>query len=217
MAIVYTKLSIVERLRRAVANNFPTDDDSLSNTEVLLMLDQALAYAMVGMTYQGAKVEGTIAVPEGFITTYSISTLSQNSTTQEWYADLPQPPVSLPLGYSVTDVFFAKDGLGKGDPILPIESKRVAYREFMTLPSGARYWIKGKRIYLKASNGNPLNNLPLYVDMMKTRTQDINEEITAPDDIIEIAYNMVFKQLTLRYQMPQDTIKDQLPAGIKTS
>jgi hypothetical protein len=70
---------------------------------------------------------------------------------------------------------------------------------------------------VKASNGNALSGMNLYVEMMKTRTQDINEAINAPDDIIETVFMDVVKQLAQRYQMPQDIVKDQLPAGNKAS
>jgi hypothetical protein len=113
MAIVYTKKSLVERVQRHLANNFPSDDSSLSETEVLLMIDQSLAFSMVGNVYAGAKVEGAIAVPEAYLTTYLIGGLVKNYNTDEWYASLPQPPVSLPLGYSVTNVYFATPGSGK--------------------------------------------------------------------------------------------------------
>jgi hypothetical protein len=172
---------------------------------------------MIGQVYAGAKLEGNIAMPEAYISTYNISSLTKDQTTNYWYGTLPQPPVSLPLGYSITDAYFANSANGISDPIFPIENKRVSFRKFMPMPTGIRYWVEGQTIYLQASNGNPLNGQNLYIKMASTRTSDVNAPMNLPDDAIDGIFNGVIKLLANRNQMPQDVIQDDLPAGNKNS
>src|ERR1051326_8323482 len=141
MALVYSKKLFIERVRRHMANNFPDSDMSLSENEVLLYIDQALAYNMVGQVYNAAKLEGNLVMPEAYLSTYLITNIQLDSNTGYWYVTLPQPPVSLPLGYSITNAYFAKTAYGQSDPILPIRNKRVAFRRFMPQVPGTRYWV----------------------------------------------------------------------------
>jgi hypothetical protein len=213
----YTKRALVERLMRDFYNGFPDSDATLSQNEVLLHVDQAIAYSMVGQAYNLAKLEGNLVTPEAYVSRFSLSTISKNESTGEWYATLPQPPVSLPLGYSITNVFFADTAYGKSEPCLPIETKRVPFRQNMPSPKGVRYWVMGSTIYLEDAEGATLRGLNLYVEMIKTRTVSFDEEMNMPDDAIEMVYNLVMAKLKARMMNPQDVIQDNLPTGNKTS
>jgi hypothetical protein len=143
--------------------------------------------------------------------------LQQNAATGEWFSTLPQTPVNLPLGYSITNAYFSDSAYGQSDPILPIRNKRVAYRDFMPKPTGSSYRVLTNIIYIKASNNQPLLGLNTYVEMAKSRTDDLNEIMSLPDDAMEAIFTSVVQKLTSRYQEPKDIIKDELPAGNKSS
>lgn len=217
MATPHTKKMLVERLQIHMANNFPTSESSFTNAQVLLYIDAALAFNLVGQVWQNAKLEGNIDVPEGYLSTFSLTGVTQNQSTGVWEVPLPQTPVSLALGYSVTEVYFADSAYGKSQTVFPIENKRVAIRSFMPMPTGVRYWVEGKTLCLQASNGASLYNQNLYVRMPKTRTVDINEELLIPDDAIQMIFDTVVKSLVQRLQFPQEVINDGLPAGAKES
>ena len=217
MAISYTKKMLVERIKRHIANGWPDEDFSATDNEVLLYVDQALASGLIGQTYANAKIEGNIAVPEAYLTTYQLSALQQNSITKIWYGTLPQPPVNLPLGYSITEAYFASSTNGKGLNVMFIEGKRVAYRKLMPMPFGVRAWVDGNIMWLEASDGGSLLNQTLYVVMASTRTSSVTDVMTLPDDAIEAIFMNVTQKLIQRMQLPQDIIKDDLPAGVKTS
>lgn len=207
---------LIQRIRKHVSNGYANDDFSTSDKEIMLYIDEALAFNAIGQVYAGAKVLGTIDVPEGYLTTYQLSALIQDQTTGAWYATLPQPPVSLPLGYSITRAYFANAGNGVSQDILPIKAKRAAYRNNMPRPAGAEYRVNGSKIYITANDGSPLYNQPVYVEMLNTRTSNINETLNLPDDAIEGIFNNVVQKLTQRYGMPKDVIKDDIGAGITT-
>lgn len=214
--IPYTKKLFIQRIRQDLANDFPDSEFEISEREVLLHIDQALAFSIVGQTWNNAKVTGSMEVPEGYLTTYALAALIQNSITGEWYATLPQPPVSLPLGYSITRAFFASIENGVSQEILPIKSKRSGFRRFMPRPAGAEYKINGATIYVTANDGYPLSGLSLYVEMINTRTVSMTETLNMPDDAIELVYNGAYSKLVQRYKMPKDVIEDQIGAGNTT-
>jgi hypothetical protein len=214
--IPYSKRLLVQRIRQDLANDFPNDEFAISEREVLLHIDQALAPVVVGQVYGGAKVLGTLEVPEGWLTTYELSALIQNQVTGDWEAALPQPPISLPLGYSITRMYFAGTSFGVSQDILPIKSKRAPFRNLMPRPSGAEYRVNGYNVFITANDGSPLSDLTVYVEMVKTRTDDINELMTLPDDAIEGIYNMAYQKLVQRYKMPKDVIEDEIGAGNTT-
>ena len=214
--IPYTKKLFVQRLRQDLANDFPDSEFSISEREVLLHIDQALALYAVGEIYAGAKVLGTLEVPEGYLTRYALAALVQDPITSEWYATLPQPPVSLPLGYSITRAYFANAQNGVSQEILPIKAKRAAYRNNMPRPAGAEYKVNNSTIYITANDGSPLSGLPVYVEMLNTRTSSMTETLNLPDDAIEGIYNLAYPKLAQRYKMPKDVIEDNIGAGNTT-
>ena len=210
--IVYTKAQLIERIKKHVSDGFAGDDISVSDNEFLLYIDAALAFRMVGQVYENAKIDGNLAMPEAYLTTYLITNISQDTATGYWFVTLPQPPVSIPLGYSINRVYSAANGKVSQD-FLPIKAKRVGYRNNMPMPSGIRYWVEGSTMWLVANNNYPLLNLPVYVQMAKSRTDSLSEPMNLPDDAIQNIFDMVVAEINKRYQEPRDEIKDYQPAG----
>lgn len=214
--IPYTKKLLVQRIRQDLANDWPDSEFSISENEVLLHIDQALAFNAVGQIYNNAKVLGTLEVPEGYLTTYALSALVEDVITRQWTATLPQPPVSLPLGYSISRVFFADAVSGVSQDAVPIKAKRTGFRDFMPKPSGTFYKINGSTIFLSANDGQPLSGMQLYVEMLNTRTSSMSETLNLPDDAIEGIYNLAYQKLVQRYKMPKDVINDNIGGGNTT-
>lgn len=216
--IAYTKKLLVQRIRQDLANGFPDSEFSISENEVLLHIDQALAYNAVAQIYNASKVlgTGTLEVPEGYLTTFELDALIQNPVTSEWEATLPQPPVSLPLGYSISRAYFAGEGLGVSQEIVPIKAKRSGYRNLMPRPAGAQYKVTGSKIIINTSDGAPLSDVTIYVEMLNTRTASMTETMNLPDDAIEGIYNIAYAKCVQRYKMPKDVMSDGIGAGNTT-
>lgn len=215
--IPYTKSQLVERITKHLVGDFAGQDFKITPNEVLLYIDQALAFTLIGQVYNNAKVEGNIAVPESWLTIYTLSTLTQDTPSGYWYSTLPQPPVSLPLGYSISRVYAAETGSGQSMDFLPIKQKRVSYRKMLPFPSGARYWVTGSEIWMAMNDGSSLFQYTVYVEMAKTRTESMDETMNLPDDAIEAIFQSAVKTILQRYAIPQDQILDNLPPGNKTS
>lgn len=215
--ITYTKKSLIERIKRHIADGWPGENFSTSDREVMLYIDQALAFNLVGQVYNMAKVEGNIAVPEGYLTTYQMTSVTRDSISGNWYSTLPQPPLSLPLGYSITRVYVAELGSGESHDFLPIKVKRVPYRRLMPMPSGARYWVEGSKIWMASADGGSLGSYTVYVQMASTRTESLTDVMDLPDDAIELIFQNVVNKLIQRMQLPKDIVKDDISAGNKAS
>ena len=216
--IPYTKKMFLQRVRKHVSDTrLISDSFSASDKEILLYIDSALAVTMVGQVYNNAKIEGNIAVPEAYLTTYSLLSPVSDPDTGYWFSSLPQPPVSLPLGYSINRVYFTDPQFGVSQDAIPIKAKRLSYRMNLPMPTGVRYWVENKLLWMAASNNQSLANMNLKVQMIKTRTDDISEDMALPDDAIQGIFDKVVQTLVQRYGFPQDVIQDNLPAGNKSS
>ncbi len=217
MAIAYTKKQLIQRIRRHMATTFPNSSFPVSENEVLLCIDQAAAFNLVGQVWNMAKVEGNIAVPEAYITTFSLPALQYNAITKDWYSTLPQPPLSLPLGYSIPQVYFADTSNGKGKSVSLVKAKRVAFREDLPKFNRVLAWIEGSKITFKHPQGASLLGETAYAVMTTTRTVDVNDTLNLPDDAIEMIFNNVIQKLAQRLQLPKDIIQDDLGSGNKSS
>jgi hypothetical protein len=212
VTVPYTKLMLIQRIRKFLNNGFISDDYSTSDNEILLMIDEAVAVQIKSLAFENAKMEGVLMVPEAFLVTFNL-TLTQDPVSNYWYTTLPQPPLSLPLGYSITRAYFATGARGQSQEILPIKAKRVGYRTNLPMPTGVRYWVEGLTMWLAAYNNAQLGKESLYVQMPINRTSDTSLPMNLPDDIIENLFVDVTGRLAKRNQMPRDIVKDDLPAG----
>lgn len=213
MAIPYTRKQLIQRIIKHVSAGFPNDAFDASQKEVQLYIDQSIAQQIKAAAYENAKVEGVLAIPEAYLVTLQLTSLLQDEASGYWYATLPQPPLGLPLGYSINQVYSKASGYGVSEPFFMIKAKRVPRRMNMPLPTGVRCWIENSTIWFVSSNGNSLQGLPVFVQMPINRTSDVNAPMNLPDDAIENIFNDVTMWLNKRYAEPKDIIADNLPAG----
>lgn len=217
MALSYSWQQMINRVKRHISNDFPNANFSASDNEVLLYINEAMSFGIVGQVWQGAKVTGTMEVPEAYLVTFQLPTLQQDAVTRYWYSTLPQPPLSLPLGYSVNRVYFADPVNGQGLDCQMIKAKRVGRRLNMPLQFGVRTWVENSKIIFAASNGQSLLGRTAYVQMPSTRAINISDAINLPQDAEKLIFDTVIARLKERLGLPQDVIQDDLPAGNKSS
>lgn len=215
----YIWKQLIQRIRKHMNNGFPNDSFATSDNEILLYINQANAYSLVGAVWLGAKVTGVMEMPEGYLATVLLAALTEDAATGDWITTLPQPPVTLPLGYSINRVFSSSQTSGQNQDFFMIKANRVGRRANMPMPDGIRVWVDytdATILRCRASDNQPLLGVPVYVQMPITRTSDITLPMNLPDDAIEGIFDSVVTQLTKRYQEPKDVINDDLPAGNNT-
>lgn len=216
-ALPYTKQALVERIKKHLADDFPGEDFSITDNEIILYIDAAIPFVLKGTLFENAKVTGVFDVPEAYLVTYNYTIASQNTNTLEWSVTLAQTPLSLPTGYDITSVYIADPSSGRSQNAYPITPKRKAYRNYMPKPSGFFYRIEGQTMLLETADGSSLLNYSLFVQMPISRTTDRNAAMNLPDDAIKPIFDEVIKTILQRYSIPQDIVQDGLPAGNKSS
>jgi hypothetical protein len=216
--VAYTKKALVQRIVKHVTNSrLRSDQFAPSDNEIILLIDQSSATRMIGQVYNNAKVEGALAVPEAYLTTFALPALQQDPLNFYWFTILPQPPVSLPLGYSVIRVYSKDAYYGQLQDAYFIKAKRVGRRLKMQMQPGVRAWIENSILWLAAHDGTSLYQTNWWAQMSTTRTVDINAVMNLPEDDIEFIFDDVVKKLLQRYGVPQDVVLDGLPSGNKSS
>ncbi len=217
MALSYSWKQLINRIQRHFNNDFPGTDFSVAPNEILLYINEAMSSGIIGQVYNGAKILGTLELPEAYLITFKLAALQQDNVTKYWYSTMPQPPLSLPLGYSVNRVYFANPINSIGTDCIPIKAKRVGRRMQMPMQFGVRYWVTNSQIWLAASNGTSLLNQDCYIDMPSTRAINLTDPINLPDDATELIFTKVIARLKDRLMLPQDIVQDDLPQGNKAS
>lgn len=217
MALSYSWQQLIERLRRHLVNDFPSSELNVSDNEVLLYVNEAMSAGLVGQVWMGAKITGAMEMPEAYLITFALPALQQDPVTRSWYAALPQPPLSLPLGYSINRIYFANSVNGEGVDCFPIKANRVGYRRNMPMPFGVRYSVENSKIIFNASDGGSLLNQQCFVQMPSTRATNLSDQINLPDDATDMIFSKVMMRLKERLQLPQDIIVDDISAGNKSS
>lgn len=217
MALTYSWKQFINRVQRHFNNDFPGTDFTVSPSEILLYINESMSSGIIGQVYNGAKVLGALEMPDAYILQFELAALAQDSVSGYWYATLPQPPLSLPLGYSVNRVYPATTGFGQGKDCIAIKAKRIGRRKLMPMQFGVRYWVTGQKIWLAASDGSSLLGQTFYVEMPSTRAVSVDDTMNLPDDASEAIFLKVIAKLKDRLGIPQDIIQDDLPAGRKDS
>ncbi len=217
MALTFSWQQLIERIRRHIVNDFPSADLNISEMETLLYINEAMAYGLVGQVWNGAKVLGNIEVPEGYIVQFQLDALTQDTVSGYWTTSLPQPPLSLPLGYSVNRIYPATTGFGQGNDVILIKAKRVGRRKNMPMQFGVRGWVTGAKLWLAASDGSSLLGQAFYAEMPATRAVNLSDQINLPDDAYRLIFDLVVARLKDRLQLPQDIVLDDVAAGNKSS
>jgi hypothetical protein len=214
--VPYTKKMLAQRIIKHINDGYPKSEFATTLKETILYIDQAIAFFIVGKAYENAKLEGVLVTPEAFLRTYTLSALSQDSITKYWNTTLPQPPLSLPLGYSVTRVYTAQNGTPSRD-FIPIRNKRLGYRFNLPTYAAVFYWVENEKLWLWSTDNSPLSDYTIYVQMPSSRTEDENDTMALPDDIIQPVFDKVVSEILQRIGTPKDIIKDDLTQGNKSS
>lgn len=208
---------LIERVVKHLKNGFPNNDWNITDEEVLLYIDSSIPFVMKGQMFNNASVQGVIENIDAYLVTYELLVTKKNAPTNEWYVELPQPPLALPTGYDIPNVYFGGNSTGRSQNVLPVNTKRSAYRNNMPKPTGVSYRVEGYNLYLQGNEGQSLLNLHLFVQMPISRTTDINEPMSIPDDSIQPLFEKTVQTILQRYGIPQDIVQDGLPAGNKAS
>jgi hypothetical protein len=204
-----TRKVLIEQIRRLYYGGVPSDDANLSEKEVNLYINQALAY-MAKVNYTDAiKLDGIETVSDAFYSTFKNLALALDTDTGYYYLTLPHPPLGLSRGYGISSVtFHVSTGLAKAP--IPISPRELDLMDNMKRPpSKIFYWAEGSKLWFKSPYYN-LTGKNAIVRMVSAENTDLSAELNVPAEYISDMINWIMNQLKIRKQMPEDTTNDGL-------
>jgi len=201
-----TRRVLIEQIRRIFYGGVPNDDASLSEKEVNIYLNEAIAY-MAKINYTDAiKLDGVESVADSFYATFKNLAITRDSDTGYYSLDLPQVPLGLSRGYGISTVTFpTSTGLAKSP--IPISVRELDYMDNLKQPpSKIFYWAEGKKLWFK-SYTNLVGKFAI-VRMVSTETSDLDAEINLPQEYVSDIIDLVLNKLKIRKGTPEDNVND---------
>ena len=201
-----TRRVLIEQIRRIFYGGVPNDDASLSEKEVNLYLNEAIAY-MAKVNYTDAiKLDGIETVADSFYATFKNLSITRDSDTGYYSLELPQVPLGLARGYGISTVTFpTSTGLAKSP--IPISVRELDYIDQLKQPpSKIFYWSEGKKLWFKSYTN--LVGKYAIVRMVSTETSDLDAEINVPQEYISDIIDLVINKLKIRKGTPEDNVND---------
>lgn len=203
-----TRKVLIEQIRRMLYGGIPTDDANITEKEINLYINEALAY-MAKVNYTDSiKLDGIETVSDVFYLTFKNLAITRDTDTGYYSLDLPQVPLGLARGYGISTVTFpTATGLAKSP--IPISVRELDYMDSLKQPpSKIFYWPEGKKLWFK-SYTNLVGRLAI-VRMVSTENSDLDAELNVPQEYITDIINLVMGQLRPRKATPQDSTNDGL-------
>jgi hypothetical protein len=203
-----TRKALIEQIRRLYYGGIPSDDATLTENEVNLYINQAIAYiAKVNYT-DAIKLDGVETVSDAFYATFKNLAITKDNDTGYYSTTLPHPPLGLSRGYGISTVTFpVNTGLAKAPtPISPRELDIID--NLKSPPSRIYYWAEGNKLWFK-SYVNLVGRFAI-VRMVSAENTDLTSEVNVPVEYISDMINWILNQLKVRKGMPEDTTNDGL-------
>lgn len=203
-----TRQQLIDRILRYYYNGIPSDSAELSNNEVDLYINDAIASVMNKQIMDEYNISGIMSVPDGYITTYQLTTPSYDDTTGNYYTTIPHPPIGMPNSSGVLGVYFS-GGLGQSKPVLYIKPNEMDYFQFMPKPpQAAFYWIEGNKIYFWCRTDLSHTTDRINIRMATNIQSSANDILNVPADAVEQIFSIVTQKLLPRKGIVADVISD---------
>lgn len=201
-----TRKVLIEQIRRLYYGGVPNDDATLSEKEVNVYLNEAIAY-MAKINYTDAiKLDGIESIADSFYATFKNLAITKDNDTGLYLLTLPQVPLGLSRGYGIASVRIpSMTSLAKA--LIPVSVREVEYMDNLDCPPNKIfYWAEGKTLWLKSYT--TLTGKMAVIRMVSTENSDMTAEINVPQEYITDIINLVLNQLKIRKGTPEDSVND---------
>jgi hypothetical protein len=205
--MIITTNQMIDRVRRAFYNDYPDDASVLTDNELLLHINDAVAQVATKQANEAYAIDGIINVPDGYLTTFKITSFTRDSDTGYYSASLPHPPLGLPNNSAVSSVFFT--GIkGQSRPVLYVSANEVDYfRDMPHPPKAAYYWIEGSSLYMWVKSLLPAGT-KVSVRMATHVTSNLDASINVPPDAVGLVFDIVMQKIMGRKNIKSDHVSD---------
>lgn len=199
---------LIERVKRYLSNGWPDIADNYTSNEIMLYIYGALADTLAKSSSMSFTLNGIYNTPEGTLTDFSFpaSGFTRDPNTGYFKVTLPAPPINIPLGYSIKAPTFVGNA-SESYPVIWLEAYNRSVSLKMPTPNFGIYsWVKNRILFLSAEGQNLMTSgLTLSIPMMTARSVSglDTDLINAPDEMIELAFEMTIDTITGRVDRPK--------------
>lgn len=203
-----TRKNVIDQIIRLVYNGIPPDDVEITPNLVNVYLSEAISYLLGQFYMQTYKLDQIGYVPDSVYVYVNNIPLSQDTQTNYWYFQLPYMTLSLPSGRQLGYVN-VYSGSGVRYPCYRCDTRELNL--MMELPmdrNGIYYWIEsqsGKSIsvYVRLYTQYDLTNFKAAIQIPTGHSDNLNDILNIPEDMIVPVIDLVVKFLTGQRQMPE--------------
>jgi hypothetical protein len=203
-----TRKVLIEQIRRMLYGGVPTDDANITEKEINLYINEALAY-MAKVNYTDSiKLDGVETVSDVFYLTFKNLAITKDNDTGYYSLELPQVPLGLARGYGIASVRIpSMSSLAKA--LVPISVRELEYMDNLKCPPNKIfYWPEGKKLWFNSYT--TITGKTAIVRMVSTENSDMDAELNVPQEYVTDIINLVMGQLRPRKATPQDSTNDGL-------
>lgn len=189
-----TKAQMIELIQRDVNNGLPFDDAQITDNEVSLWLGQAIASVMEEKYRKDAEIESITYMNDFYYATFKNRTVSKDTDTGYYYLCLPQVPLGLPRGISISGVYFKSAEGQLTETVIQIAPQEIDVMRSLPMPKNKIYgWAEGDLFYMMSYKN--IKDLKGIVRMVTSKISD-NDDV--PDNIGVAAADLVIRRLRSR-------------------
>lgn len=192
-----------------------TDDAEITYNLVNLYLSEGIGVAAQA-AYKGAiQLDGVGYVNNGFYSTFSGITISQDSTDNLCYKlELPEIPAGIGNSMGLAEVRFKDDGF-TSLPGIPLSMNQWGYFDSMRpIANKILYLQEGK--FVRAKTPLILTDFTATVKMISGGvSNDLNSELNVPPDYLPICREYMIQKLLAERAVGQDNINDGSDNNLK--
>lgn len=198
-----TKAQMIELIQRDLNNGLPFDDAQVTDNEISLWLGQAIATVMEERYRKDAEIESIIYMNDYYYATFKNRVVSKDSDTGYYYICLPQIPLGLPRGISISGVYFKSSEGQLTETVIQISPQEIDIMNSLPMPKSKIYgWSEGDLFYMISYKN--IKDLKAIVRMV---TSQFNDTDDVPDNIGVQAADLVIRRLKARTNV-QDISND---------
>jgi hypothetical protein len=203
-----TRRQVCELIQRRLAGGDVSDDFHVKLAEINLWLNHGIAAAAMKNYTDGVQVDGIEYVSDSFYVSFRDVTITHDTGTGYYYADLPAMPYGLPKGYDITRLAIQGNGeLSKG--LIRVDAtKNAAYQHLPKPKNKLFYWMEGKRVWIDSFTALQTNKLfgRMAASDTSTYSGGLDDPFNAPPDYVPFIMDYVYAKFI--QPVPQDTSND---------
>lgn len=205
----------IESILMAVYGQKPSDDAEITYNLVNLYLSEGIGVAAQA-GYKGAiQLDGVGYVNNGFYSTFSGLTISQDNTDNLCYKfELPEIPVGIGNSMGLAEIRFKDNGF-TSLPGIPLSVNQWGYFDSMRpIANKILYLQEGK--FVRAKTPLILTSFTATIKMISGGvSSDLNSELNVPPDFLPIIRDYVLQKLLAERSVPTDVYNDGSDNNLK--